>query len=105
MIEDPIGEQEEDRTEETVLAEEQKEEHDMVPETKVRRGIAMCAKSKGTIHYFAAPSYQNIFPEVIMSNLFPENYVNSVSQLLETSRIVLIATLRTIRTGCASRAR
>ena len=105
MIEDPIGEQEEDRTEETVLAEEQKEEHDMVPETKVRNCIAMCAKSKGTIHYFAAPSYQNISPEVIMSNLFPENYVNSVSQLLETTMIVLINTLRTTMTGCASRAR
>ena len=105
MIEDPIGEQEEDRTEETVLAEEQKEEHDMVPETKVRRGIAMCAKSKGTTHYFTAPSYQNIFPEVIMSNPFPENYVNTASQLLEASRIVLTTTRGTTMTGCASRAR
>ena len=89
---DPIEDQEEDRTEDMDLAEEEEEEHNMVPETKVKRGIAWCAKSEDTIHYFTAPSYQNIFPEVITSNLFPKNYVNSASQLLVTSRIVLITT-------------
>ena len=86
---DSIEDQEEDRTEDMDLAEEEEEEHNMVPETKVKRGIAWCAKSEDTIAYFTAPSYQNIFPEVIMSNLFPKNYVNSASQLLVTSRIVL----------------
>ena len=107
MIEDkdPIGEQEKDRTEDTDLAEEDEEEHNMVPKTKVKRGIARCAKSEDTIHYFTVPSYQNIFPEVTMSNLFPEKYVNSAFQLLVTSRIVLITTQRTTMTGCASRAR
>ena len=86
------------------LTEEEEEEHNMVPETKLKRDIAWCAKSEDTIHYFTAPSYQNIFPEVIMSNLFPENYVESVSQLLVTSRIVLITSQGTTITGYVSRA-
>ena len=102
---DPIEDQEEDRTEDMDLTEEEEEEHNMVPETKLKRDIAWCAKSEDTVHYFTAPSYQNIFPEVITSNLFPENYVNSASQLLVTSRIVLITSQRTTITGYASRAR
>ena len=102
---DPIEDQEEDRTEDMDLAEEEEEEHNMVPETKVKRGIAWCAKSKDTIHYFTAPSYQNIFPEVITSNQFPKNCVDSASQLLVTSGIVLINGQGTTKTGCAGRAR
>ena len=102
---DPIEDQEEDQTEDMDLAEEEEEEHNMVPETKVKRGIAWCARSKDTITYFTAPSYQNIFPEVLASNLFPKKYVNSASQLLVTARIVLINTQRTTMTGYASRAR
>jgi len=87
---------------------EEEEEHNMVPETKLQimelRDIAWCAKSKDIIHYFTAPSYQNTFPEVITANLFPEDYVKSASQLLVTSRIVLITTQRTTITGYASRA-
>ena len=89
---DPIEDQEEDRAKDMDLAEEEEEEHNMVPETKLKRDIAWCAKSEDTIHYFNAPSYQNIFLEVITSNLFPENYVNSASQLPVTSRIVLMIT-------------
>ena len=100
-----LREEEEDPIEDMDPAKEEEEEHNMVPETKVRRGIAWCAKSKDTIHYFTAPSYQNIFPEVITSNQFPEDYVNSASQLLVTSRIVLINSQGTTMTGCASRAR
>ena len=102
---DPIEDQEEDRTEDMDLAEEEEEEHNMVPETKLKRDIAWCAKSEDTVHYFTAPSYQNIFPEVITSNLFPKNYVRHASQLLVTSRIVLITSQRTTITGYASRAR
>ena len=72
---------------------------------RVSRGIVWCAKSGDTITYFSAPSYQNIFPEVIMSKLFPENYVNSASQLLVTSGIVLIDSQWTTIIGYASRAR
>merc|ERR1711873_33073 len=62
---DPIEDQEEDQTEDMDLAEEEEEEHNMVPETKVKGGIAWCARSKDTITYFTAPSCQNIFPEVL----------------------------------------
>ena len=96
------------QTKDMDLAQEEEEEHNMVPETKLQimelRDIAWCAKSKDIIHYFTAPSYQNTFPEVIMSNLFPEDYVKSASQLLVTSRIVLITTQRTTITGYANRA-
>ena len=102
---DPIEEQEEDRTEALDLAEEEKKEHNMIPDTKLKIDIAWCAKSEDTVHYFTAPSYQNIFPEVIMSNPFPKNYVKHASQLLVTSRIVLITSQRTTITGYASRAR
>ena len=80
----------------------------MAPETKLQsmelRDIAWCAKSKDIIHYFTAPSYQNTFPEVIMSNLFPDIYVKSASQLLLTPKIVLISTQRTTIAGYANRA-
>ena len=92
------------QTKDMDLAQEEEEEHNMVPETKLIRDIAWCAKSEDTVHYFTAPSYQNIFPEVITSNLFLENYVNSASQLLVTSRIVLITSQGTTITGYVSRA-
>ena len=72
---------------------------------QIIRDIAWCAKSKDIIHYFTAPSYQNTFPEAMMSNLFPENYAKSASQLLLTPRIVHISTQRTTKTGYANRAR
>ena len=86
------------------LAKEKEEEQNMVPDT-MKRDIAWCARNKDTITYFTAPSYQNIFPEVITSNKFPEDYVNSASQLLVTSQIVFINGQGTTVTGCASRAR
>ena len=103
IVEEGLQEEEEDLIPDMDPAKEEEEEHNMVPETKVRRGIAWCAKSKDTIHYFTAPNYQNIFPEVITSNQFPEYYVNSASQLLVTSRSVLITGHGTTMTGCASR--
>ena len=103
--EEGLREEEEDPIEDMDLAKEEEEEHNVVPETKMKRGIAWCARSKDTIHYFTAPSYQNIFPEVITSNKFPENYVNSASQLLVTSQIVFINGQGTTVTGCASKAR
>ena len=102
---DPIEDQEEDQTEDMDLAKEEEEEHNMVSETKMKRSIAWCARNEGTVTYFTAPSYQNIFPEVLTSNLFPKNYVDSASQLLVTSRIVLITTQGTTMAGYASRAR
>ena len=102
---DPIEEQEEDRTEALDLAEEEKKEHNMIPDTKLKIDIAWCAKSEDTVHYFTAPSYQNIFPEVIMSNPFPKNYVKHASQLLVTSRIVPIPSQMTTLNGHAGRAR
>ena len=89
--EEGLREEEEDLIEDMDLAEEKEEEQNMVPDT-MKRDIAWCARNKDTITYFTAPSYQNIFPEVITSNKFPEDYVNSASQLLVTSRIVLITT-------------
>ena len=106
MIEaEGLREEEEDPIEDMDPAKEEEEEHNIVPETKVKGTIARCAKSKDTIHFFAAPSYRNIFPKVITSNQFPEEYVNSASQLLVTSRIVLIFIRETTMTGCANRAR
>ena len=90
--EEGLREEEEDPIEDMDLAKEEEEEHNVVPETKMKRGIAWCARSKDTITYFTAPSYQNIFPEDLVSNLFPKNYVNSAYQLLVTSKIVLIST-------------
>ena len=102
---DPIEDQEEDQTEDTDLAKEVEGEHPIVPDTKLIEDIAWCARSKDTITYFTAPSYQNMFPEDLASNLFQENYVDSASQLLVTTRIVLIFIRGTTMTGCASRAR
>ena len=105
---DTTEDQGEDQTKDMDLAHEEEEEHNMVQETKLQimelGDIAWCAKNKDIIHYFTAQSYQNTFPEVITSNLFPEDYVKSASQLLVTSRIVLITTQRTTITGYASRA-
>ena len=103
--EDPIEDQEEDQTEDMDLAKEVEEEHTIVPETKLKEDIAWCARSKDTITYFTAPSYQNMFPEDLASKLFQKNYANSASQLLATTRIVLIFIRGTTMTGCASRAR
>ena len=105
QIEENKVEEEEDRTEGLVLAEEEKKEHNRIPNTKLKIDIAWCAKSEDTVHYFTAPSYRNIFPEVIMSNPFPRNYVKHAYQLLETSRIVPIPTQMTTLTGYAGRAR
>ena len=102
---DPIEDQEEDQTEDMDLAKEVEEEHNMVPETKMKEDIAWCARSKDTITYFTAPSYQNMFPEDLASKLFQKNYVNSASQQLGTTKIVLIFIRETTMTGCASRAR
>ena len=102
---DLVEDQEEDRTKDIDLAKEEEEVPNMIPKTKVKGGIVWYAKSEDTIAYFTAPSYQNIFPEVITSNLFPKNYVNSASQPRVTLGIVLILTLMTTMTGYASRAR
>ena len=102
---DPIEDQEEDQTEDMDLAKEVEEEHNIVPETKLKEDIAWCARSKDTITYFSALSYQNMFPEDLATNPFPENYVDSASQLLVTTRIVLIFIRGTTMTGCANRAR
>ena len=102
---DPIEDQEEDQTEDTDLAKEVEGEHPIVPDTKLIEDIAWCARSKDTITYFTAPSYQNMFPEDLASNLLQENYADSASQLLVTTRIVLINIQGTTMTGCASRAR
>ena len=102
---DPIEDQEEDRTEDMDLAEEEEEEHNMVPETKVKRGIAWCAKSMDTIHYFTAPSYQNIFPEVVISSKSPEKYVNPASQLLMIPQSAFINGQGITMSGCARKAR
>ena len=93
-----------DQTEEVNLDEEQEEEDktDQEPDLDVH---AVCVRNKGTIHYFDAPSCQNIFLEVATSNLFPENYVEYVSQLLEITQAVSIYTLQTTMTGYVSRAR
>ena len=62
MIEaEGLREEEEDPIEDMDLAKEEEEEHNVVPETKVKGDIAWCARSKDTITYFTAPSYQNIF--------------------------------------------
>ena len=102
---DPIEDQEEDQTEDMDLAKEVEEEHTIIPEAKLKEDIAWCARSKVIITYFTAPSYQNMFPEDLASNLFQEKYVNSASQLLVTTRIVLIFIRGTTMTGCANRAR
>ena len=104
-IEDPIEEQEVDQAEEVNLATEQEEGDNMVPRTSLGIDSAMCARNKDTTHYFTAPSCQNIFQEAVMSNLFPENYVDTVSQPVDTSSNVLINTLQTTKTGCVSKAR
>ena len=85
----------------TEVQEEEEGQHSL----RMSRGTVWCAKSGDIITYLTVPSYQSIFPEVIMSKLFPENYVNSASQLLVTSRIVLIDSQWTTITGYASRAR
>ena len=102
--EEGLREEEEDLIEDMDLAEEKEEEQNMVPDT-MKGDIAWCARNKDTLTYFTAPSYQNIFPEVLTSNLFLKNYVDSASQLLMTSRIVLITTQGTTMAGYASRAR
>ena len=100
---DPIEDQEEDQTKDMDLAKEVEEEHTIVPKTKLKEDIAWCARSKDTITYFTAPSYQNMFPEDLASKLFQKNYVNSASQLLVTTQIVLILIRETTVTGCVNR--
>ena len=102
---DSVEDQEEDQAVDMDLAKEVEEEHTIVPKTKLKEDIAWCARSKATITYFTAPSYQNMFPEDLESKLFQKKYVDAVSQLLVTTRIVLINIQGTTMTGCASRAR
>ena len=102
---DPIEDQEEDQTEDMDLAKEVEEEHTIIPEAKLKEDIAWCARSKAIITYFTAPSYQNMFPEDLASKLFQKNYVNSASQLLVTTKIVLIFIRETTMTGCVNRVR
>ena len=103
--EDSIEDQEEDQTVDMDLAKEEEEEHPIVPETNLKEDIVWCARSKDTITYFTAPSYQNMFPEDLASKLFQKNYVDSASQLLVTTKIVLILIRETTMTGCVNRVR
>ena len=88
--EDSIKDQEEDQTVDMDLAKEVEEEHTIIPEAKMKVDIAWCAMNKVIITYFTAPSYQNMFPEDLESKLFQKKYVDAVSQLLVTTKIVLI---------------
>ena len=54
---DSIEDQDEDQTEDMDLAKEVEEEQPIVPETILKEGIVWCARSKDTITYFTAPSY------------------------------------------------
>ena len=105
QIEENKMEEEEDRTEDLVLAEEEKKEHNRIPNIKLKIDIAWCAKSEDTVHYSTAPGYQTSFPEVTMSNPFPRNYVRHAYPLLEISRIVHIVSLITTPDGHASKPR
>ena len=101
--EDSIKDQEEDQTVDMDLAKEVEEEHTIIPEAKMKVDIAWCAMNKVIITYFTAPSYQNMFPEDLESKLFQKKYVDTVSQLLVTSKIVLILIRETTVTGCVNR--
>ena len=105
QIEENKMEEEEDRTEDLVLAEVEKKEHNRIPSIKLKIDIAWCAKSEDTVHYSTAPGYQTSFQEVTMSNPFPRNYVRHAYQLLETSRIVPIPSQVTTPDGHAGRPR
>ena len=100
---DSVEDQEEDQAVDMDLAKEVEEEHTIVPKTKLKEDIAWCARSKATITYFTAPSYQNMFPEDLESKLFQKKYVDAVSQLLVTTKIVLILIRETTVTGCVNR--
>ena len=100
---DSIEDQEEDQTADMDLAKEVVEEHTLIPEAKMIVDIAWCVRRKAIIAYFTVPSYQNMSPEDLVSKLFQEKYVNSVSQLLVTTQIVLILFRETTMTGCVSR--
>merc|ERR1712240_67652 len=97
---DSIEDQEEDQTADMDLAKEEVEEHTIIPEAKMIIDIAWCARRKVIIAYFTVPSYQNMFPEDLVSKLFQKNYANSASQLLVTTQIVLILIRETMVTGC-----
>ena len=105
QIEENKVEEEEDRTEGLVLAEEEKKEHNRIPNTKLKIDIAWCAKNEDTVHYSTAPGYQTSSPEVTMSNPFPRNYVRHAYPLLEISRIVHIVSPMTTPDGHAGKPR
>ena len=100
---DSIEDQEEDQTVDMDLAKEVEEEHTIIPEAKMKVDIAWCAMNKVIITYFTAPSYRNMFPEDLESKLFQKKYVDAVSQLLVTTKIVLILIRETTVTGCVNR--
>ena len=62
-------------------------------------GTAWYAKREGTVTYLSAPSFRTIFPEVIMSYQSPVKYVNSASQPLATTDIVITHTQEITRIG------
>ena len=101
--EDSIKDQEEDQTVDPDLVQEVEEEHTKVPKAKMQVDIAWCAMNKVIITYFTAPSYRNMFPEDLESKLFQKKYVDAVSQLLVTTKIVLILIRETTVTGCVNR--
>ena len=100
---DSIEDQEEDQTADMDLAKEVVEEHTIIPKASMIIDIARCVRRKVIIAYFTVLSYQNMSPEDLVSKLFQEKYVNSVSQLLVTTQIALILFRETIMTGCVSR--
>ena len=62
-------------------------------------GTAWYAKRGDTVTYLSAPSFRTIFPEVIMSYQSPTKYVNSASQPLATTDLVLTHTQEITRIG------
>ena len=86
------------------LAKEKEKGKNMVPDT-MKEDIAWCARNKDTSTCFTAPSYQNIFPEVVISSKSPEKYVNPASQLLIVPQSAFINGQGITMTGCARKAR
>merc|ERR1712240_777835 len=100
---DSIKDQEEDQTADMDLAKEVVEEYTIIPKASMIIDIVRCVRRKVIIAYFTVLSYQNMSPEDLVPKLFQEKYVNSVSQLLVTTQIVLILFRETTMTGCVSR--
>ena len=62
-------------------------------------GTAWYAKREDTITYFSVPSSRTIFQEVIMSYQSPKKYVNSASQQLAPTNLVITYTQKITRIG------